>query len=278
MNKNIVLIITGVFKPEPIVSASLMADLALELSKHYKVVVLRPKPTRPLGFQMPAVDYSLFPYEVIQVDSYTSPESSFIGRFKESVSMGRVCAKYIEEHHNEICMIYNAPWHLFGRKYVAEVALKYRIPYATPVQDIYPESITYRIPISILRKLASSILLSYDKFVLKNAGLIHTISPKMVDFLAPTRKVSRDKFVIVRNWQNEKDFIEYSKVHRTTKKTSEPFTFMYLGNIGPLAGIDILFKALKLSGLREARLIIAGSGTKKADLQKNAAHPTNPVE
>ena len=270
-NKNTVVIVTGVFKPEPIVSASLMADLAAELSKKYNVVVLHPKPTRPLGFKMPDFNYDALPYKVIQLDSYTCPESSFIGRFKESISFGNVCAKYIDEHYEEICMIYNAPWHLFGRKTVAKRALKYGIPYVTPVQDIFPESIIYRIPTSFFRSIAKSILLPIDKFALQNADLIHTISPKMVDYLSPTRNVEREKFVVVRNWQDEKSFTAFKEKITDTGNEDKVFTFMYLGNIGPLAGVETLFEALKLSELHNARIVVAGSGSAKESLKKLAS-------
>lgn len=269
--KNTVLIVTGVFKPEPIVSASLMADLATELSKKYEVVVLHPKPTRPQGFKMPEFDYNALPYKVIQMESYTCPESNFIGRFKESISFGNVCAKYIDKHHEEICMIYNAPWHLFGRKTVAKRALKYGIPYVTPVQDIFPESIIYRIPTSILRSVAKGLLLPIDKYALQHADLIHTISPKMVEYLSPTRNVEKEKFVIVRNWQDEKYFTAFKENNPAVVKSADDvFTFMYLGNIGPLAGVETLFEALKLSGLSQARIVVAGSGSAKESLKQLA--------
>ena len=48
MMKNII-IISAVFPPEQVTSAFLNYDLAKALAKDYKVTVLRPKPTRPIG-------------------------------------------------------------------------------------------------------------------------------------------------------------------------------------------------------------------------------------
>ena len=45
---------------------------------------------------------------------------------------------------------------------------------------------------------------------------------------------------------------------------------MYLGNIGPLAGIEVLFDAFAKADLKNARLVIAGSGPTKADLQQKS--------
>lgn len=268
---NRILIITGVFYPEPIVSAGLMKDLATELSKNYKVTVLRPRPSRPMGFQIPEYTYSQFPFEVIETESYVHPASSLIGRGKESYSMGKWCVKYIEQHHKEICFIYNAPWHMFGRNMVAKAAIKHDIPYITPVQDIYPESLSSKFPnIPFLKKIINAILLPSDKYLLSHAARIHTISEKMVDYLSKTRGVDKSHFVAIRNWQDERDFVEYVNVHQNEKNSDAPFTFMYLGNVGPLAGIEVLFDALREAQLPNSRLVVAGSGSAKQSLMEKA--------
>ncbi len=269
--KNRIVIITGVFYPEPVVSAGLMRDLAVELSKEYPVTVLRPKPSRPMGFIIPEYTYVSFPFEVIETNSYVHPASSLFGRFKESYSMGKWCMKYIEQYHDEICLIYNSPWHMFGRNMVAKVALKYGIPYITPVQDIYPESLSAKLPeFPCLRKIVNAILLPSDKFLLSKAARVHTISEKVVDYLSSTRRIDKSNFVAIRNWQNECDFVEYAKNHPNIKQKNTPFTFMYLGNVGPLAGIDVLFEAFKRADLTDARLVIAGSGSAKERLKERA--------
>lgn len=266
-----ILIITGVFYPEPIVSAGLMKDLATELSKDYQVTVIRPKPSRPMGFEIPEYSYSQFPFEVIEADSYVHPASSLIGRGKESYSMGKWCVKYIEQHHKEICFIYNAPWHMFGRNMVAKAAIKHGIPYITPVQDIYPESLSSKFPnIPFLKEIVNTILLPSDKYLLSNAARIHTISEKMVDYLSKTRGIDKNHFVAIRNWQDERDFVEYENTHQNEKKGDDPFTFMYMGNVGPLAGIEVLFDALRDAQLPNARLVVAGSGSAKQSLMEKA--------
>lgn len=266
-----VLIITGVFYPEPVVSAGLMKDLAQELSKDYKVTVLRPKPSRPMGFQIPEYSCDRFPFEVIETDSYVHPASSLIGRGRESYDMGRCCVKYIEQHHDEICFIYNAPWHMFGRNMIAKAALKYNIPYITPVQDVYPESLLSKFPnIPFLKKIINAVLLPSDKYLLSNAARIHTISEKMVDYLSKTRGIDKNHFVAIRNWQDERDFVKYVNAHQNEAKGDAPFTFMYMGNVGPLAGIEVLFDALRNAQLPNVRLVVAGSGSAKQSLMEKA--------
>ena len=266
IHKNI-LIATSVFPPEPIVSANLMADLAEELSKTYKVTVLRPHPTRPKGFKMPEYDSSSLPYKVIELETYTHPESSLLGRFRESISMGKVYERFIKEHHNEIDFIVNDAWHLFGYNKVAHAAVKYDVPYIVPVQDIYPESLASKLPdIKFLKWIVMKTLGPLDKYTLTHSARIHTISDKMRDILSSTRGIKNDHFVIVRNWQDERPFISCAE----KPEPDAPFTFMYLGNVGPLAGVDVLINAFEKAGIDNARLVVAGSGSAKEHLQEVA--------
>lgn len=272
INRKKVLIVSGVFYPEPIVSARLQTDLAGELAKEYDVTVLRTKPSRPLGFKMPDYDCSIFPFHVVELDSFTSPESSLTGRFHESFSMGRRVCKYINAHHDEIDFVYNDAWHLFGNGQVAKACVKYNIPYITPVQDLYPESLVSKLPkIKILNWLIMKTLMPLDLYNLNHASLIHTNSLKLKEELMASRHLPDDKFVVVRNWQDEKEFIEYASNNGVQNEGGTPFTFMYLGNIGPLAGVDILFDALRMAQLPNARLVVAGSGSAKASLQEKAS-------
>lgn len=277
MRKKII-IITGVFLPEPIVSARLMADLAEELAKEYEVTVLRPHPSRPMGFKIPPYDFSDKPYKVVELDAYVCPRSSLLGRFRESISYGNACIKYMNPIKGQLSFVYNAAWHLFGRKNIAEFCKKYHIPNMTPVQDIYPESLLSKLPkIKMLQWVANRILMPIDMKTLHAANKIHTISIGMRDYLAESRGLSKDRFVVVRNWQDEREFVDY----RNSKKVEarkEPFTFMYMGNIGPVAGVDLLLEAFEVANLKDARLVIAGSGSAKTSLQEKAKKMKSNIE
>lgn len=250
-------------------SARLLADLAERMSEEYDVIVLRPRPTRPLGFQIPEFDNSKLPYEVITLNSYTCPQSSVLGRFRESISMGRASLSYLMEHQDELVFVYNAPWHLFGRKMIAVFCKKNRIPNVTPVQDIYPESLLSKLPKNkLIQKIATSLLMPYDMATLHNANLIHTISNGMCDYLINHRGLTKERFVVVRNWQDEREFVAYRASHPSEE--NHPFTFMFMGNIGALAGLDEVIDAFVMAGLTDARLVIAGSGSVREALQKQA--------
>lgn len=264
--KNIV-IVAGVFKPEPIVSANLLFELACELSKQYNVTVLRPNPTRPLGFKIPNWNSRDWPFKEVILNSYTCPQSKIIGRFHESISHGIAAAKYIKSFHKKIDFIFNDSWHLFGINIVARTAVKYGIPYITPVQDIYPESLISKLPdVPILKKIVKSLLMPIDKYNLSNASMVHTISDGMVDSLSTTRHIDKSKFVIVRNWQDDRQFTEYLEAKFTNDNKEKTFTFMYMGNVGHLAGLETVISAFKKLETSNVRLVIAGGGAAKESL------------
>jgi len=268
-----ILIVTAVFTPEPVVSSTLVADLASSLAENYQVTVIRPRPTRPMGFKQPDYDSSKLPYKVVTIESYTCPKSSLLGRFKECYSFGKAAAEFLTKHHKRFDFIYNAAWPLYGKYFVAKAAVRYGIPYVSSVQDIYPESITSKLPKwGWLKALVNKLFFSKDYFTQSNAKAVHTISDSMADYLSETRKQPREKYIVVRNWQNEQDFINYRESNPLKgKNADEPFTFMYLGNIGPLAGLEIVIEAFKNTRLDNARLVIAGSGSAKEFLKHQAS-------
>lgn len=262
-----ILILSAVFPPEPVVSAILSNDIANSLSVNNEVTVLSPKPSRPYGFKF--VDEPVkFNFQHIQAKSYTCPSSKIFGRFKESYSFGKHCQKYISENHQNIEVIYANTWPLFGQYFAVKAAKKFNIPIIVHVQDIYPESFGNKIP--ILSTLFNFFLLPLDKHILRNANKIIAISSKMKNYLSKSREVEKDKINVIQNWQDEASFIENRTSSTSNSAQNNVFTFMYLGNIGPVAGIDLLIDAFAKVDLPNCRLIIAGSGSMKVPLQKMA--------
>ena len=136
-----ILIISAVFSPEPVVSAKLSEDLAHELSKTNTVSVISPKPTRPFGFKFLKKNINKS-YSLINLDSYTCPESNVYGRFKESYSFGLACSKYIKENRDNIDLIYMNSWPIFAQYLTVKEANKFDVPIITHIQDVYPESLS----------------------------------------------------------------------------------------------------------------------------------------
>jgi glycosyltransferase involved in cell wall biosynthesis len=258
-----VLIISAVFYPEPVVSAKLSEDIANELSVLHTVTVLAPKPTRPFGFNLQKDENKQTTYTLINLKSYTCSESNAFGRLKESYSFGLACKKYISENAKNIDVIYMNSWPMFSQYLIVKTARKHRIKVLTHVQDVYPESLSTKMP--KISAILNFIFLPIDKFVLKNSYQIIAISSKMRNYLSHTRKLEKSKIEVVQNWQNEESFTSYIPKEENSKII---FTYMYLGNIGPVAGVDLIIDAFSETKIPNSRLIIAGSGSQKEELQK----------
>ena len=264
MSKKI-LLISAVFPPEPIVSASLSKDIACELAKDNVVSVLCPIPTRPHGFNFEENRSVKQNFKVIKLNSYTCSPSKVIGRFRESYSFGIACKKYIQENHKKIDLVYMNSWPIFAQYFTAKTASKYNISLVTHVQDVYPESLSNKM--SFLGGLFNILLKPIDKFTLKKSKKIIAISSKMKNYLALTRNISLKKIIVVKNWQNEEAFIAYDKINKNINNKEKLFIFMYMGNIGPVASIDLLIESFYNANLEKCKLVIAGSGSKKEELE-----------
>ena len=262
--KNI-LIISAVFPPEPVVSAKLSEDLAIYLSQSNKVTVISPKPTRPCGFIFSKKEVNNS-FSLINLDSFTCPESNLFGRLRESYSFGIACKKYIKKNHNQIDLIYMSSWPFFAQYITVKVAYKFNIPITTHVQDIYPESLSTKMP--ILGALFNLIFIPLDKIILGKSKKVIAISEKMKKHLVSTRHISLKKIKVVKNWQDEEMFINFEKTKKSNFTELNLFTFMYMGNIGPVAGVDLLIESFSKANLENCRLLIAGSGSKRIELEK----------
>lgn len=260
--KNI-LIISAVFSPEPVVSAKLSEDLAIHLSQSNKVTVISPKPTRPCGFLFSKKEVNNL-FSLINLDSYTCPKSNLFGRLRESYSFGKACEKYIKTNHNKIDLIYMNTWPILAQYITVKSANKFNIPISIHVQDIYPESLSTKMP--KLGAFLNWIFIPFDKLILEKSTTVIAISKKMKKYLANSRDISLNKIKVVKNWQNEDAFINYESIKKPLK--NKLFTFMYMGNIGPVAGVDLLIKSFSKANLENSRLIIAGSGSKRIELEK----------
>lgn len=259
-----ILIISAVFPPEQVTSALMNYDLARALSNDYDVTVLRPYPTRPIGMKFDYDGLNDEPFETVLIDSYTHPESQLIGRFKESMDFGRKCAQYIREHHDEMAFVYNNPWQLFGVNIVARTAKKYQIPYMIAIQDIYPECLfTNKHYPSVVKNIALSILKPIDKYYQQHAASIRTISDEMADYLSSTRKLPREKYLVVNNWQNDEDFEGLKDA-----QADEKLRFVYTGSINLHANVDLIIKAFAKADIPNSELVIYGGGNQKDNCVK----------
>ena len=263
MRKHI-LIISAVFPPEQVTSAFLNYDLARELAKKNDVTVLRPYPTRPIGAKFDSAEVNDSTFKTLLIDSYTHPESQLIGRFKEAIDFSKKSVAYVKEHHNEIDFIYNDGWQLFGLYIIAKACVKYGIPYIVPIQDIYPECLLTKgsYP-GFIKKTILTLLQPLDKYYQKNAERVRTISDEMAGYLSSKRKLPRDKYLVVNNWQNDEDFMSLPNPAKNNQ-----ITFTYVGSINVHANVDLMIKAFAAAKIPDSQFRIYGGGNQKEQCQE----------
>jgi glycosyltransferase involved in cell wall biosynthesis len=127
------------------------------------------------------------------------------------------------------------------------------------VQDIYPESLSEKI--KAMKGLINILFTPIDRKNLELSAHIVTISEQIKRYLIKTRRISKDKFSIIHNWQNDSDFVEFQGAEVREKDGN--FRFLYLGTINTTAGVDLLIHAFSKAGMLNASLIIAGDGPDK---------------
>lgn len=267
-----ILLVCSVFIPEPVVSALASNDLAIALAEKYGVTVVSPKPTRPYGFVFQEDKVIDNRFEHVTVNSFTCPKSKLFGRMRESYSFGKYVVNYINANKDKLECVYVLAWPLLAQYLIVKALKKYSIPSAVHVQDIYPESLSNKLP--LISKIVNAVLLPIDKYILHNADRVVAISENMASIFVKTRGISRNKIDIVQNWQDESGFCNFHSSNSNSNISSgadKPFVYMYMGNIGPVAGVDHLIDSFSKLNDNGSKLVIAGSGSKKEELQIKAA-------
>ena len=248
--------------------STIIKDIAIRLSQEgHCVKVVTSPPCRPLGYKLPTqFNEPDWPFERIILPSYSCPESKIIGRYKESRSFGKALCHYIRDNHTQIDIIYACLFPLFCPRMVVKTANEYGIPVVMHVEDIYPEPFRYNIP--VVGRLVYKMLLPLDRYALQHAAKVVTIGPKLRDYLVRTRDLNPEQTDYVYNWQDESRFIGRTDIPDSSQ--SSLFTFMYVGSLSPAADLKYVVQCFIQAKLKNARLVLAGSGVMKEELQAMA--------
>jgi len=157
---------------------------------------------------------------------------------------------------------------LLSQYLIVKIAKKYSIQSIIHVQDIYPESLLQKLP--FFKKIFFKLLLPIDIYSLKNSSHVVTISLKIKKYLIESRDLKEGKVGLVYNWQNEEMFLENRNANDKVPKDNFYFTFMFLGSLNKTSSIESIISAFGTSRLENARLVIAGNGSKKSSLKSLA--------
>ncbi|MCX5871330.1 MAG: glycosyltransferase family 4 protein [Deltaproteobacteria bacterium] len=277
-----IVIITAVYPPEPVVSARMAWDLAHFLAdRGNKITVICPQPSRPAN-----ADYSRYEnpeepvvihedgIEVVRLPSFAAPDSRLLPRLYESWSFGRHACQYLAKNMQKPDVMYVNAWPLLAQAQIIWYAKKNRIPVILQIMDIYPEALFGKLP-AMLRDIVSLPLLKLDTWIAQQARSVVVISDNMRRSYTESRRIPADRIATIPTWQDDALFEHVPDRIDVCRRYGIPnnlFTFLYLGNIGPVAGVDFLIRAFHEAAIDMAQLVIVGDGSAKADCVKLVDH------
>ena len=133
----------------------------------------------------------------------------YLAVFVRVIVLENIAQNILKENSQKLDCIYVNSWPLFSQYLIIKAAKKIKVPCVIHVQDVYPESLTNKLP-NPVKGLFAFFFLPLDKFILRNATKIAGISQNMISYLSVSRKVDKNKFELVRNWQDDARFLNYA--------------------------------------------------------------------
>ena len=272
INKNI-LIISCVFPPEAVTSASTSLDTANALaSMGHKVTIICPKPSR-------SVDLS-WKYEindsinVIRIPSVSNNNSTFM-KIIENFSFGISAYIYLFFRKSfDIC--YMNSWPLISTFLISSALKLKKTKYIYSVQDLYPDTLVIKGimgPNSLINKFLEKI----EKSICMSSHKVVTISKSFEEYLIKQIGVNKEKIVIISNWSSD-DVTLLSKEKawkimegKGIKKKKYELTLAYGGNISTSTGIYDFSNFLTQSNLN-IQLLVAGNGSLEKSIYNISEH------
>jgi glycosyltransferase involved in cell wall biosynthesis len=163
------------------------------------------------------------------------------------------------------------------------------VPYVLLIQDLWPDTVlqTAMVESDSLRRLAATVLGSFDRYSTDHASHIIVISPGMKEALV-ARGVQEDKITVMFNWIDESVLRPRPRSGSLRGRLAIPaddLVFMYAGNHGSAQGLQAWISAIeRTQDLDNLHCVFVGSGTEKTQLAARAAelrlartHFVNPV-
>ena len=255
------------------VSARMSFELATYLSQRsVRVTVICPLPSRPIE-----ASYSLYKdrdtpviiqegtINVVRLPSYSAPRSKLINRFIESYSFGKHAIRFMSKHKEIPNAIYINSWPLISQAIITRFGSTKNIPIILQIMDIYPESIFNKLSNKFLKILFYPVFF-LDKWTAQHATKLIVISNNMRLTYMNHRKIPENKIEMINTWQDDTLFRQLPSRKEGCSHYNIPlnkFTFLYLGNIGPVAGVDSLIRGFSQAGIEKTQLLIVGDGSEK---------------
>lgn len=268
------IIITAAAPPEPIVAGRVHWDIADHLAdNNNEVLLISPYPSRPLSIKYPihksnSVTKVKDNFYHVNINSFRYPRYNLFFRACESLDFGIKSIRYVNRKIKSYDLIYASPWAYLGQLMIVILRKDKRKPLIMNVQDLYPESFITKMNSRIIYKLSKPLFL-LDKYIANCSSHITVVSESLKQVYLNSRKTNDSKVSVISNWQDESEFVKpvipkkqiFEKYN--LKALDKRFVYMYLGNIGPVAGVEIIINAFAKLHINDSTLVIAGCGSYK---------------
>jgi colanic acid biosynthesis glycosyl transferase WcaI len=266
-----VFIVCPLFPPEPGVSGHMSSQVADELSKQgHDVTVITAFPNRPAGRLYAGYRRTLFVTEVTETGttvvrcfSIISSKSRALSRFAENISFGVTSGLRLMTLRRPDVIFVNT-WPIFAAGIVTAIAQLRGVPIVHSIQDVYPESLVSQGRITEV-SLTARLLRRWDGWIAKRGHHVITISERMAAIYRERRGVPAERVHVVQNWADERSIttdVGGAEVRAAGNLPADAFLFVYGGNIGAAAGVDLVVKSFaRLNAERDPYLLIAGAGS-----------------
>jgi glycosyltransferase involved in cell wall biosynthesis len=150
-------------------------------------------------------------------------------------------------------------------------ARRFRVPYVTIVQDVFPEIAVE------LQRLQNPILVR-SLHALVGVGLRHADRVVAIGETMRVRLIEKgvdpSRVVVIRNWVDVDELVPTPKDNPWAREhgLADKFVVMHSGNVGHAQDLEVLVRAATfLRDLGDVRFVVIGSGARQADLAELSA-------
>ncbi len=268
-----ILLITDSYPPEIRSASHLMQELAEGLrDRGFNVYVATTYPEYNLTEEERNREYPEFSDEegikVLRVKTLPHHKVNFVIRGISQVSMPYIffnkIRKYLDK--TDVIVVYSPPLPLANLG--AKLKKFFNAKLILNVQDIFPQN---AIDLGILR---NPILVKYFKNMERkaylNADLIFVHSEGNLELLKNNHPDIADKFIVLHNWIDIKQFNGISRVnkYRELYNLQDKFIILFAGVMGPSQGLDFIVElAEKVQDLEDIIFLFVGDGMEKDKLE-----------
>ncbi len=272
-----VYIISAVYPPEPMTSATMGSDIAEEMTKRgHEVTVITSFPNRPSGKIYPNYRrcwkkvQSRGGYQIIYCWHTISKRPTLLSRLAENISFGVTSTiQLIQGPVPDV--VYMNTWPLFAQ-WINSYALSRRgVPVICAVKDLYPESF-FGDGQGSLKRIVMSLARRIDRQVYYQSTLVIPLNPIMAEHIISTRSIAAKKVRAIYDWvdasgvaKNQPKWNNFRKQHGFS---AELFLAMYVGSMTRMAGLKLYVEAAeRLRHRQDICILLVGDGAMRKEIE-----------